>query len=76
MVKKFVEITKEEAKDLYCKYKSVYITTSGTEVWNGRTHWKLPASGEYGSHAPVEELFYRGVPHNEGTVKFFKMEEY
>ena len=72
MEKNFVEITMEEAKNLYCKCEKIYITTSGTKVWKGRTYWKIPASGEYSSHAPIEELFYRGIPNNEGNVRFFK----
>lgn len=68
----FVEITKEEATSLYCKGENIYITTSGGEIWKGRTLWKLPASAEYGSHAPAEELFYRGIPNYEGKVTFFK----
>lgn len=67
-----MEITREEAKKLYCNGKNVYITTSGTKVWQGRTHWKIPSSSEYGSHAPVEELFNRGIPIYEGEVKFYK----
>lgn len=66
MEKIYIEITKEEAKKLYCKSEKVYVTT------NTRTHWKLPASGEYGSHAPAEELFYRSIPEYEGDVKFFR----
>ena len=73
MERKFVEITMEEAKMLYCNGKDVYITTSGTKAWKGRTYWKLPASGEYASHAPVENLFHRGIPEYEGEVKFFKV---
>lgn len=61
-----MEITREEAKNMYCKGKNVYIST------NNRTHWKLPASYEYGSHAPAEELFYRSIPQYEGKVKFYK----
>lgn len=61
-----MEITKKEAKELYCNGKNVYITTIN------RTHWKIPASYEYGSHAPVEELFNRSVPKYEGKVKFYK----
>lgn len=66
MEKMFVEITKEEAKELYCKSKNVYVST------NQRKHWKLPASSEYSSHAPEEELFYRSIPEYEGDIKFFK----
>lgn len=72
MEKIFIEITEAEAKKIYCKCGKVYITTSGTKVWNGRKHWKLPASYEYASHAPAEELFYRSIPTNEGEIKFYK----
>ena len=61
-----IEITEDEAKERYCKYLNVYVST------NERTHWKLPASYEYSSHAPVEDLFYRSIPRNEGEVKFYK----
>ena len=64
---KLVEITKEEAKTVYCNHKKVYVSTDEREFW------KLPASGEYGSHAPIEELFYRGIPMYEGNVRFFKI---
>lgn len=69
MKDRFVEITKEEAKIAYCKSKRVYVSTDEREFW------KLPASGEYGSHAPIEELFYRGIPMYEGNVRFFKNAE-
>ncbi len=62
----FIKITKEEAKEMYCKCKNVYVTT------NERTHWKMPAASAYGSHAPIAELFYRSIPEYEGEVEFFK----
>lgn len=66
MENRFVRITKEEAKELYCKSEHVYAST------NERKHWKLPASYEYASHAPKEELFHRSIPECEGKVEFFK----
>ncbi len=53
------------AKDLYCRGRSVYITT------DKRSLFRLPASYEYGSHAPAEELFYRSIPDNEGEVRYY-----
>jgi len=61
----FVEITKSEAKRAYCRGGDVYVTTTY------RTHWKLPASHCYSSHAPIETLFERSVPSSEGKVRFF-----
>jgi len=61
----FKSITPDVAKQLYCKGYLVYVNTAC------RTHWRLPASYEYGSHAPAEELFYRSIPQYEGEVKFF-----
>lgn len=61
----FSPITKDEAKQRYCKGEPVYVTT------RHRTHWKLPASYEYSSHAPKEELFYRSIPDNEGEVRYY-----
>ena len=69
MKKNFVEISKEEAKIAYCNHKKVYIST------DSRKFWKMPASYEYGSHAPINELFYRGSPEYEGNVRFFKIAE-
>ena len=53
------------AKKLYCHGHYVYITT------DKRSLFRLPASYEYGSHAPAEELFYRGIPAYEGEVRFY-----
>ena len=66
---KYIEITENEAKILYYGGENVYVST------NARTHWKLPASYEYASHAPKEELFYRSIPECEGKVAFFKIAE-
>ena len=66
---KYTEITENEAKTLYCSSEKVYVST------NARKYWKLPASYEYGSHAPKEELFYRSIPECEGKVAFFKIAE-
>lgn len=60
------KITREEAKNIYCKGENVYITT------NSREYWKIPASYEYGSHAPAEELFNSSIPQYEGNVEFYK----
>lgn len=61
-----IEITKEEAKELYCKGKSIFVNT------NLRNQWKLPPSYAYSSHAPAEDLFYRSIPTGEGEVAFYK----
>ena len=53
------------AKELYCHGRSVYITT------DKRSLFRLPASYEYGSHAPAEELFYRSIPDSEGEVRYY-----
>ena len=61
----FVEITKTEAKRAYCRGGDIYVST----VY--RTHWLLPASHCYSSHAPAEQLFERSIPSSEGKVHFF-----
>ena len=66
---KYIEITENEAKTLYCNGEKVYIST------NTREHWKMPNAWEYGSHAPKEELFYRSIPEYEGKTTFFKVAE-
>lgn len=63
-----IEISKEQTLQEYCKGQSVYIST------NSRSEWRLPPSYFFGSHAPVEDLFYRSVPKTEGTVHFYKEE--
>lgn len=64
---KYVEISQEEAKKIYCNDgEYVYISN------DRREYWKMPASYEYSSHAPVDELFYRGIPEYEGTNRFYK----
>lgn len=40
---------------------AIYSIQKGREL---RRYWKLPASYEYSSHAPVEELFNRSVPYD------------
>ena len=59
------EISIEEAKVYYCKGLPVYVSNIQ------RTFWKLPASWEYSSHAPAEELFNRSIPKFEGENKFY-----
>lgn len=66
MKNKYIEITREEAKELYCKGNNVYICN------NVRNYWKLPASYEYSSHAPIEELFNKSIPFGEGETRFYK----
>ena len=61
----YTEVTKEEANDLYCHGENIYISN------DKRTYWKLPASHDYGSHAPASELFCRSIPLYEGETKFF-----
>lgn len=65
----FEEITSKEAFRNYCHGQSVYITTDRRKLW------RLPASYEFGSHAPASELFFRCVPDNEGEVKYFKVKD-
>lgn len=65
----FEEITAQAAFRRYCHSQSVYITTARRKLW------RLPASYEFGSHAPASELFFRCVPDNEGEVKYFKVKE-
>lgn len=46
-------VDKETAKENYCKNRNVYVDGEYGVV-------KIRESGNYGSHAPIEELFYRG----------------
>ena len=68
MKNNYMEITREEAKEIYCKGNNVYICN------DKRKYWKLPASYEYkySSHAPISELFERSIPKYEGETKFYK----
>lgn len=66
MKNNYTEISKEDAKELYCKGDDVYICN------DNRKYWKLPASYEYSSHAPASELFERSIPQYEGGIKFYK----
>lgn len=66
MSSNYSEITEAEAKEIYRKGGKVFVTT------DRRTHWKIPASYEFGSHAPAEELFNRAIPKYEGQVKYYK----
>lgn len=52
-------VGRKEAKEAYCHGKRIWIDGKyGQE--------KIRSSGEYGSHAPAEELFYRSVMHHDG----------
>lgn len=62
---KYIEISIEKAKENYCKGKKVFVSN------DDRSYWKMPSSCEYGSHAPIEDLFYRGIPMYEGDNRFF-----
>ena len=66
MKNNYMEITREEAKEIYCKGNNVYICN------DKRKYWKLPASYEYSNHAPISELFERSIPKYEGETKFYK----
>lgn len=66
MKNNYMEITREEAKEIYCKGNNVYICN------DKRKYWKLPVSYEYSSHAPISELFERSIPKYEGETKFYK----
>ena len=61
----YTEISKEEAKELYRNSNDIYICN------NRRKYWRLPASSEYSSHAPITELFERSVPKYEGNTSFY-----
>lgn len=62
-------VTKEEAKKAYCHSKHVYVDWEyGQEL--------LTPSGWYGSHAPAEELFYRGVDNLVGYGKWNEVNYY
>ena len=67
MKNNYTEISKEEARNLYCKGDNIYICNKR------RKYWKLPASYQYSSHAPVTELFERSIPKYEGDTKFYKL---
>ena len=62
---KYIEISMEKAKENYCKGKKIFVSN------DERSYWKMPSSSEYGSHAPVETLFYQSIPMYEGNNKFF-----
>ena len=62
---KYIEISEEEAKELYCKGDQVYFTS------RTKTFWQLPASYEFASLVPAEQLFYRLISSGEET-KFYK----
>ena len=62
----YIEIQESEAKDIYCKVLQIYTSDNGTD-FN-----KVPCSGDYGSHAPAETLFYRSVHKTENTRYFIK----
>jgi len=66
MENRYIKITEEEAKELYCHTEYVYLST------DKREHWQMPPSYHFASHAPAEDLFYRCVPEYEGDVEFFK----
>lgn len=63
--KKYTEITEAEAKEIYCKGLQIYVSTYK------RNFVRVPCSGEYGSHAPAEQLFYRSIPKGEGQNRYF-----
>lgn len=56
-------ITKEEAKEIYCNGEQIYTSEDGVNFS------RVPSSGEYGSHASTEELFYRSI---RGSKNFYK----
>ena len=67
--KQYIEIPINVAITAYGLGKDIYVCT------DHRNFWKLPATYEYSSHAPASELFYNGLPFNEGAIRFFKKEE-
>ena len=52
---KYEWITKEEVNEIYCKGGQIYTSEDGVNFH------RVPSSGEYGSHASTEELFYRSI---------------
>ena len=69
-MEKYIEITELEAKGIYCGGEQIYITNDKREFF------RVPCSGDYGSHAPAEVLYTRSVPTHEGKIKFFIKEKY
>lgn len=65
-MKEYIEISKEEAIQLYCKCEDVFICN------DKRKFWKMPKSYEYSSHEPEKNLFFRSIPSGEGDTKFYK----
>lgn len=61
----YTEITEIEAKEIYCKGLQIYVST------DKRDFVKNPCSGDYGSHAPAEQLFYRSIPKGEGDNRYY-----
>ena len=61
----YKEITEVEAKEIYCNDRQIYITN------DKRNLWRVPCSGEYGSHEPTEQLYYRSIPKGEGQNIYF-----
>ena len=49
----------DDAKDAYCKCKSVWVDGEYGKQ-------RIPNSWEYGSHAPAEELFCRSIEQSVG----------
>ena len=64
---KYIEISEEEAKELYCKGDKVYITN------RMKTMWKMPATYEFNSLVPAEQLFYRLLSSGGNETKFYKL---
>lgn len=64
---KYIEISEEEAKELYCNGDKVYITN------RMKTMWKLPPTYEFNSLVPAEQLFYRLLSSGGDETKFYKM---
>lgn len=60
----YTEITEAEAKETYYKGGQIYTSENGTDFL------RIPCSGEYGSHAPVEVLYSRSVQKTDKT-KFY-----
>ena len=59
----YERITKEEAKEIYCKGEQIYTSEDGINFY------KVPSSGDYGSHATTEELFYRSTSGSKNLYK-------
>lgn len=64
-MKKYIEISKDEAIQLYCNGTDIFICD------NQRQFWCLPKSYEYSSNEPAEKLFLEAylLKKTQGFIK-------